>query len=321
MSWSVRSPPTICANAATKSSRPARRRRGDPHPAGGQAHRHRVFRRRTCRAAWMASAWPNGSAANGRALKVILTTVRAHGRPISASTARSWPSPTTTPSSPAESVRCRRLKGRFDLRLAGLVRFPRIGHDGCAEDRMNEPKNTIDKADEAQLLGHHRPLGRARGGAARQGVRPCRPLAGRAGRADEGARPVRRHRQPGLRRARPAGAHLRQDRDAHLVGVDGAHRHLQLAPDAGARRREVRHRAAEAPLAAQARLGRGARRAGAHRARCRHRPAGDPADRAARRRPLCASTAPRPGSPTASRARASRCWSRPTPRPSRATPA
>ena len=33
------------------------------------------------------------------------------------------------------------------------------------------------------------------------------------------------------------------------------------------------------------------------------------------------STAPRPGSPTASKARASRCWSRPTPRPSRATPA
>ena len=33
------------------------------------------------------------------------------------------------------------------------------------------------------------------------------------------------------------------------------------------------------------------------------------------------STAPRPGSPTASRARASRCWSRPIPRRSRAIPA
>ena len=44
--------------------------------------------------------------------------------------------------------------------------------------------------------------------------------------------------------------HLRRDRDAHLRGVDGAHRHLQLAPDAGAGDREVRHRAAEAPLAA-----------------------------------------------------------------------
>ena len=39
--------------------------------------------------------------------------------------------------------------------------------------------------------------------------------------------------------------HLRQDRDAHLARVDGDHRHLQLAPDAGAGDREVRHPGAE----------------------------------------------------------------------------
>ena len=39
--------------------------------------------------------------------------------------------------------------------------------------------------------------------------------------------------------------HLRRDRHAHLGGLDGDHRHLQLAPDAGARDREVRHRGAE----------------------------------------------------------------------------
>ena len=50
---------------------------------------------------------------------------------------------------------------------------------------------------------------------------------------------------PGVWRARPAGHDLRRDRDAHLLGVDGDHRHLQLAPDAGAGGREVRHRAAE----------------------------------------------------------------------------
>ena len=38
----------------------------------------------------------------------------------------------------------------------------------------------------------------------------------------------------GVRRPRPAGHHLRPDRDEDLLGVDGDHRHLQLAPDAGA---------------------------------------------------------------------------------------
>ena len=47
----------------------------------------------------------------------------------------------------------------------------------------------------------------------------------------------------------PAGD-LRQDRDAHLARLDGDDRHLQLAPDAGARHREVRHRRAEGDVAA-----------------------------------------------------------------------
>ena len=46
----------------------------------------------------------------------------------------------------------------------------------------------------------------------------------------------------GVRRARAAGRDLRQDRHAHLARLDGRDRHLQLAPDAGARDREVRHR-------------------------------------------------------------------------------
>ena len=50
----------------------------------------------------------------------------------------------------------------------------------------------------------------------------------------------------GIRRARPAGDDLRQDRRAHLGGVDVAVRHLQLAPDHGGRGRALRHRGAEA---------------------------------------------------------------------------
>ena len=163
-----------------------------------------------------------------------------------------------------------------------------IGHDGSREDCRGHAKEQHRQGRRGPALRHHRPLGRARGGAARQGIRPCRPLAGRDRRADEGARPVRRHRQPGVRRPRPAGAHLCRDRHEGLLGVDGDHRHLQLPPDAGAGHREVRHRAAAPPLAAQARLGRGEGRPGADRARRRHRPAGDPADGAARGRPLCA---------------------------------
>ena len=38
-----------------------------------------------------------------------------------------------------------------------------------------------------------------------------------------------------------SATHLRQDRHAHFVGLDVDHRHLQLASDAGARDREIRH--------------------------------------------------------------------------------
>src|SRR5581483_11054551 len=65
----------------------------------------------------------------------------------------------------------------------------------------------------------------------------------------------------GAWRARPAGADLRAHRHAHLRGVDGDHRHLQLAPHARARHREVRHAGAEGALAAEARKRRAARRA------------------------------------------------------------
>ena len=174
----------------------------------------------------------------------------------------------------------------FDLRLPGLVHPLPSGMMDRREDCRGHAKEQHRQGRRGPALRHHRPLGRARGGAEGQGIRPCRSLAGRAGRADEGARPVRRHRQPRLRRPRPAGTHLCRDRHEDLLGVDGAHRHLQLPPHAGAGHREVRHRAAAPPLAAQARLGRGAGRAGADRARCRHRPAGDPADGAARGRPL-----------------------------------
>src|SRR5476649_1431685 len=112
-------------------------------------------------------------------------------------------------------------------------------------------------------------------------------MAGRDRRADEGARPVRRHRLARVWRARPAGHDLRPDRDQDLLGVDGDHRHLQLAPDAGIGGREIWHRAAETALAAEVRDRRDPRRAGAHRAQCRHRPAGDPHDRAARQGRLC----------------------------------
>ena len=52
---------------------------------------------------------------------------------------------------------------------------------------------------------------------------------------------------------------------------------------------------------------------GADRAGCRHRPAGDPHRRRGATATTTSSTAPRPGSPTASRATCSRCWSRPIP--------
>ncbi len=51
---------------------------------------------------------------------------------------------------------------------------------------------------------------------------------------------------------------------------------FNFPPDAGAGGREVRHRAAEAPLAAQVRLGRDQGRPGADRAKRRHRPPVDP---------------------------------------------
>ena len=106
------------------------------------------------------------------------------------------------------------------------------------------------------------------------------------GRADEGLRPVRRHHPAGVRRPRPAGFDLRQDRGADLGGVDVAHRDLQLAPDHGRGGGALRHRGAEEGIPAEVRQRRDSRRARAHRARLRHRPAGDPHPRAARRRPL-----------------------------------
>src|SRR5260370_17908558 len=75
-------------------------------------------------------------------------------------------------------------------------------------------------------------------------------MAGRARRADEGAWPVRRHRLARVWRAGTARHHLRRDRDEDLLGVDGDHRHLQLASDAGAGGREIRHRAPETTVAA-----------------------------------------------------------------------
>ena len=80
--------------------------------------------------------------------------------------------------------------------------------------------------------------------------------------------------------------HLRRNRDAHFRRVDGDHRHLQFAPDAGARDREIRHRATEEALAAGPGQRRHPRRACADRTGRRHRPAGHPHDGAPRRRRL-----------------------------------
>ena len=151
---------------------------------------------------------------------------------------------------------------------------------------MNGPGNTIDKADEAQLLAT----------IDRWVEREVAPRVKEFDHADRWpAEIVEQMKELGLFGATVSpdygglglpATHLRRDRDARVLGVDGDHRHLQLPSDAGARRPEVRHRAAEAPLAAQVRLGRDARRAGADRTRCRHRPAGDPAHGAPRRRRL-----------------------------------
>ena len=83
-----------------------------------------------------------------------------------------------------------------------------------------------------------------------------------------------------------SAADLRPHRRADQRGVDEPHRRLQLPPDDGPGRPEVRHGGAEGTLAAQVRQRRAARRPGAHRARRRHRPAGDPHHRAARGRRL-----------------------------------
>ena len=98
--------------------------------------------------------------------------------------------------------------------------------------------------------------------------------------------PVRRHGQPGVRRPGSAGQHLREDRDAHLVVLDGGDRHLQLAPDAGAGDREVRHPEQKSHWLPEAGLRRDPRRPGADRAGRGHRPAGHPHDGAPRRRRL-----------------------------------
>src|SRR6267154_104718 len=67
--------------------------------------------------------------------------------------ARSWPSPTITPDWRASSACCWRTdRNRFGLRLLGLVHLPPSGMMAAREDSMNGPANTIDKADEAQLL-------------------------------------------------------------------------------------------------------------------------------------------------------------------------
>src|SRR3977135_2312395 len=123
------------------------------------------------------------------------------------------------------------------------------------EDSMNGPSNTIDKADEAQLLAT----------IDRWVEREVAPRVKEFDHADRW----------------PAEL-VEQMKELGLFGatVSPAYGGLGLpAP----RRRELGPRAADAPRAARARLGRGARRPGAARARRRHRPAGDPARRAARR--------------------------------------
>ena len=111
---------------------------------------------------------------------------------------------------------------------------------------MNGPGNNIDPADEAQLLAT----------IDRWVEREVAPRVKEFDHADRWpAEIVEQMKELGLFGATvgpeygglglPA-THLRQDRDDDLRGVDGDHRHLQLAPDAGARDREVRHRAAEA---------------------------------------------------------------------------
>ena len=93
----------------------------------------------------------------------------------------------------------------------------------------------------------HRALAGARRAPARARARARRHLSGRDGRADEGARPVRRHH----RAPNTAGSACRRTTYARIVaaglrGVDVAHRHLQLAPDHGGVRAALRHRGAEA---------------------------------------------------------------------------
>ena len=96
----------------------------------------------------------------------------------------------------------------------------------------------------------HRSLAGARGEAGREGARSRRPLAGEDRRSDAGARALRRDHRHRVRGARPARHHLCGNRHAHFRGLDGDHRHLQFPPDAGACHRKVRHRAAEAAMAA-----------------------------------------------------------------------
>ena len=191
---------------------------------------------------------------------------------------------------------------------------------GCSMGAKSDPKRTRRHRRRDPRRSTPSSVGCARAQADRPRIRSCRPLPDGNGRADEGAGPVRRDHRPGIWRPGAARVDLRQDHRSisavwmSLTGIINSHLIMALA---------VEQFGTPEQKSAGCRGWRRARCAAA--SRLTEPDAGT--DLQAIRRPRGAmamstsSTAPRPGSPTASTARASRCSSRPIPTPSRATTA
>ena len=144
----------------------------------------------------------------------------------------------------------------------------------------------MDEALDREIVEAVRRFVRSRSDSDRQRTRTQRRVSARAGRPDEGARPLWRDYPAGARRPRAQFCHLRPDHVRAVARLDESCGRDQQPSDYGLCDRESRHRRAETALSARDGGGRQARRARAHRAARRQRRSVHPHDGHSPRRQL-----------------------------------